>query len=105
MAQVVATRLIHGSFVANPGSGSQQSFSEKLKPGYGFAAKVLAQNEKRTFPGAVHVSAPIMARSTRVDSEVIPVTPEDVPKVHLLFYIFGIFMQFGDVCLIVTSLF
>ncbi|KAL8534500.1 hypothetical protein ACS0TY_010496 [Phlomoides rotata] len=80
MAHVVATRLIHGSFAANPGSGSQQSFSEKLKPSYGFAVKVLAQKEKRSLPGAVHANSPIMAISTRVESEVIPVSPEDVPK-------------------------
>ncbi|KAI3471185.1 hypothetical protein Pfo_027848 [Paulownia fortunei] len=81
MAQVVATRLIHGSFVASPGSGSLQSRSEKLKPSYGFAAKVLAQAQRRSRRGAVHVSAPITARgSTRVESEVIPVSPEDVPK-------------------------
>ncbi|KAK6121860.1 hypothetical protein DH2020_044375 [Rehmannia glutinosa] len=82
MAQVVATRLIHGSFAASPGAGNLQSQAEKLKPSFGFAAKVLAQAEKRSRRGAVHVSAPITARrSARVESEVIPVSPEDVPKV------------------------
>ncbi|KAK6117673.1 hypothetical protein DH2020_048590 [Rehmannia glutinosa] len=82
MAQVVATRLIHGSFAASPGTGNLQSQAEKLKPSFGLAAKVLAQAEKRSRRGAVHVSAPITARrSARVESEVIPVSPEDVPKV------------------------
>lgn len=78
--------MIHGSLVANPGSGSPQSCAEKLKPGSGFVAKVLAQTEKRSRRGAAHVSAPIMARrSVRVEPEVIPVTPEDVPKVCCFF--------------------
>ncbi|KAL7147395.1 hypothetical protein ABFS83_06G104500 [Erythranthe nasuta] len=82
MAQVAATRLIHGSFASNPGSGSLQSRSEKLRPSYGFAAKVLARVDKRSRRlGAVHVTAPITARrSARVEPEVLPVSPEDVPK-------------------------
>ncbi|KAL7108314.1 hypothetical protein ACP275_06G105100 [Erythranthe tilingii] len=82
MAQVAATRLIHGSFASNPGSGSVQSRSEKLRPSSGFAAKVLARAEKRSRRlGAVHVTAPITARrSARVEPEVLPVSPEDVPK-------------------------
>lgn len=92
----MAARLIHGSFAANPSSGSQQSLSEKLKPSYGFAAKVLAQTEKRNLPGAVHVSGPIMARSTRVESEVIPMSPEDLPKVFCFIVLYYCnFMQFG----------
>ncbi|KAK6117662.1 hypothetical protein DH2020_048624 [Rehmannia glutinosa] len=78
MAQVVATRLIHGSFAASPGAGNLQSQVEKLKPSFGFAAKVLAQAEKRSRRGAVHVSAPITARrSARVESEVIPAQDKD----------------------------
>ncbi|KAL8050816.1 hypothetical protein ABFX02_06G104400 [Erythranthe guttata] len=82
MAQVAATRLIHGSFASNPCSGSLQSRSEKLRPSNGFAAKVLARVEKRSRRlGAVHVTAPITARrSARVEPEVLPVSPEDVPK-------------------------
>ncbi|KAK4489601.1 hypothetical protein RD792_005413 [Penstemon davidsonii] len=79
MAQVVATRLIHGSFAANPSSGSPQSRAEKLKPSFGFPAKVLVQSEKKSRRGAVHVTVPItVARSTSVEAEVIPVSPEDV---------------------------
>ncbi|KAL0299622.1 UNVERIFIED_CONTAM: Plastidial pyruvate kinase [Sesamum radiatum] len=81
MAQVVATRLIHGAFAANPGSGSLQSRAERLRPTSGFEAKVFAQTEKRSSRGAVHVSAPITARrSSGVEPQVIPVSPEDVPK-------------------------
>ncbi|KAL0400653.1 UNVERIFIED_CONTAM: Plastidial pyruvate kinase [Sesamum latifolium] len=81
MAQVVATRLIHGAFAANPASGSLQSRAQRLRPTSGFEAKVFAQTEKRSSRGAVHVSAPITARrSTGVEPHVIPVSPEDVPK-------------------------
>ncbi|KAL0321505.1 UNVERIFIED_CONTAM: Plastidial pyruvate kinase [Sesamum calycinum] len=81
MAQVVATRLIHGAFAANPGSGSLQSRAERLRPSFAFEAKVFTQTEKRSSRGAVHVSAPITARrSSGVEPQVIPVSPEDVPK-------------------------
>ncbi|GFP91334.1 plastidial pyruvate kinase 2 [Phtheirospermum japonicum] len=80
MAQVVATRLIHGSFAASPGSGALENRAEKLNPSFGFAAKVLAPAEKRSRRGGVHVSSPITARSTRVETEVVPVSPEDIPK-------------------------
>lgn len=108
MAQVVTTRLIHGSFAANPGSGSLQSCAEKLKPCYGFAAKVLAQTEKRRRPGALHVSAPITARrSAHVESEVIPVSPEDVPKVCYSFIVLVLsrmLIYFGGKCSFLVSL-
>ncbi|XP_073130377.1 plastidial pyruvate kinase 2 [Henckelia pumila] len=82
MAQVVATRLIHGAFAPSPISGSVQSRSEKLKPYSGFALKVLAQPEKSSRRGAIHVSVPVSAlRSSSAEPEVIPVTPEDVVKV------------------------
>ncbi|KAL0318057.1 UNVERIFIED_CONTAM: Plastidial pyruvate kinase [Sesamum angustifolium] len=89
MAQVVATRLIHGAFAANPGSGSLQSRAERLRPTSGFETKVFAQTEKRSCRGAVHVSAPITARrSSGVEPQVIPVSPEDVPKVLSLSFLF-----------------
>ncbi|KAK4436258.1 Plastidial pyruvate kinase [Sesamum alatum] len=104
MAQVVATRLINGSLVANPGSGSLESRVEKLRPSRGFAAKVLAQAEKRSRTGALHVGAPITAmRSTRVQSEVVPVSPEDVPKAEEQNqYVQGI-SQLGDISVGVWS--
>ncbi|KAL2558672.1 Plastidial pyruvate kinase 2 [Forsythia ovata] len=80
MAQVAATRLIDGAFASNnPSSGSLQ---RKLKPLSGFTPNVLAQAEKksRSRLGAVRVSTQITAgRSTQ---EVVPVSPEDVPKVE-----------------------
>ncbi|XP_073032342.1 plastidial pyruvate kinase 2-like isoform X1 [Primulina eburnea] len=82
MAQVVATRLIHGAFAPSPSSGSIQSRSEKLKPYSGFALKVLAQPEKSSRRGAIHVSVPVSAlRSSSAEPEVVPVIPEDVVKV------------------------
>ncbi|GER49798.1 pyruvate kinase [Striga asiatica] len=83
MAQVVATRLIHGSFAASTGSGTPESRVEKLSPSSGFPAKVLPHAERKSRRrGGLHVSSPITAvRSARVEQEVIPVSPEDVPKV------------------------
>ncbi|KAL6503900.1 putative protein kinase YGL059W [Orobanche gracilis] len=96
MLQVATTRLIHGSFAASPGYGIPESRSENLNPSSGFASKVLAQAEKRSLRRGVHVSAPITAmRSTPVVSEVIPVSPEDVPKVPQNQYLQGI-PQPGD---------
>ncbi|KAL6526979.1 putative protein kinase YGL059W [Orobanche gracilis] len=96
MAQVATTRLIKGSFAAIPGYGIPESRSENLKPSSGFSAKGLAQAEKRSLRRGVHVSAPIKAmRSTPLDSEVIPVSPEDVPKIPQNQYLQGI-PQPGD---------
>ncbi|CAA0830848.1 Plastidial pyruvate kinase 2 [Striga hermonthica] len=82
MAQVVVTRVIHGSFAASTGSGAPESRGEKLRPSSGFPAKVLPHAERQSRRrGSVHVSSPITAvRSARVEPEVIPVSPEDVPK-------------------------
>lgn len=79
MSQVVATRPIHSS-VPNLNAGSLQTQVEKLKPP-GFASKVLSRNARKSH-GAVRINAPITAkRSARVEAEVLPVTPEDIPKV------------------------
>ncbi|XP_042055862.1 plastidial pyruvate kinase 2-like isoform X2 [Salvia splendens] len=75
MAQVVATRSIHASLLANP----TQSCVDKLKPGCGFKAKVLAQTERRNRRRAVHASSPVVAR--RSATEVIPMSPEDLTKI------------------------
>ncbi|XP_059667160.1 plastidial pyruvate kinase 2 [Cornus florida] len=78
MAQVVATRSIHTTF-ACPSSGSLHNQVEKLKPS-GFAPKVLVSRELRSH-GAFRISAPITAkRSVRAAVEVMPVSPEDIPK-------------------------
>ncbi|KAL2527379.1 Plastidial pyruvate kinase 2 [Abeliophyllum distichum] len=77
----MATRMIHGAFATNPSSGYLQSQAEKLRPTPGFGSKFLFQSEKKSRRGVGHVSLPIIAmRSTRVEPEVLPVTPEDVPK-------------------------
>ncbi|KAL8544165.1 hypothetical protein ACS0TY_004628 [Phlomoides rotata] len=79
MAQVVATRLIHGAFAVNPASGALQSRAEKLRPSFGFETKVLEQADKKSRRGGLQVSAPITARrSTHSEPQVIPVSPEDV---------------------------
>lgn len=82
MAQLVATHPIQSS-LASPVSGSLQSQVETLKPA-GFAAKVLARNESKS-RGAVSITSvvPIITarRSAALESQVLPVTPEDLQKV------------------------
>ncbi|KAJ0098813.1 hypothetical protein Patl1_20275 [Pistacia atlantica] len=78
MAQVVATRLIQSSFLC-PSSGSIQERAEKLKP-QSFASKVLAREEKRKLNFVLKSTQISAKRSTHTDSQVIPVSPEDVPK-------------------------
>ncbi|XP_039023970.1 plastidial pyruvate kinase 2-like [Hibiscus syriacus] len=78
MAQV-ATRSIHGSFLSQ-GSGSVRERTAKLKPA-SFASKVLARDEKRSKGVVIRSNSRITAkRAVRVEPEVIPVSPEDVPK-------------------------
>ncbi|RVW94522.1 Plastidial pyruvate kinase 2 [Vitis vinifera] len=76
MAQVVATRAIQSSILC-PSSGSVHERFEKLKPS-GFAAKVLAREERRSRRVAWR-GGPIAAakRSVGAEMEVVPVTPED----------------------------
>lgn len=81
MAQVVATRSIQSSFLC-PSSGSVQERAEKLKP-QSFASKVLAREEKSRLTFVRKNTQITAKRSTHTDSQVIPVSPEDVPKVCL----------------------
>lgn len=76
MAQVVATRAIQSPILC-PSSGSAHERFEKLKPS-GFAAKVLAREERRSRRVAWR-GGPIAAakRSVGAETEVVPVTPED----------------------------
>lgn len=75
MAQAAAaTGLIHGAVAATPASGSQRLRVEKLRPDYGFEAKVLGRTEKKSRRGA----------GVRSELQVIPVSAEDVPKVSRL---------------------
>ncbi|XP_044506250.1 plastidial pyruvate kinase 2-like [Mangifera indica] len=78
MAQVVATRSIQSSFL-RPNSGSVQEGADKLRP-QGFAFKVLVREEKIRHAFVRRISRITAKRSTRTDSQVIPVSLEDVPK-------------------------
>lgn len=87
MAQVVATRSIHGSLLC-PNSGSLQQRVDKLKP-LSFAAKILANEESKReknglkiSPRNTHIAA--ANRSLGAEPQVIPVSPEDVPQVHII---------------------
>lgn len=80
MAQVVATRSIQSSFLCRSSGSVQDRGVEKLKSA-SFASKVLAREEKKRIT-LVRRSTQITAkRSAGVESEVVPVSPEDVPKV------------------------
>ncbi|XP_031248567.1 plastidial pyruvate kinase 2-like [Pistacia vera] len=94
MAQVVATRLIQSSFLC-PSSGSMQERAEKLKP-QSFASKVLAREEKRKLNFVLKSTQISAKRSTHTDSQVIPVSPEDVPKKEEHFQHFDGLQQLGD---------
>ncbi|KAK2983625.1 hypothetical protein RJ640_023159 [Escallonia rubra] len=95
MAQVVATRsTIHSSF-ASSGSGSLQSQVEKLRPS-GFASIALPRNERRS-RRAARVSVAVSAKkAARADTEVVPVSPEDVPKTIEHAQHLGEFQHLGD---------
>ncbi|XP_077251258.1 plastidial pyruvate kinase 2-like [Tasmannia lanceolata] len=80
MAQVVASGSVTGSFLCpNTGSGNGNKLIEKLKPS-SFPAKFFLGKERkndrlfRRFPVAAK-------RSAGAQPEVLPVSPEDVPKI------------------------
>ncbi|KAF3540569.1 hypothetical protein F2Q69_00019764 [Brassica cretica] len=77
MAQVVATRSIQGS---NGGSASTRS-DKFLKPA-SFAVKVLGNEAKKSGRVSVRGGRKVdtTVRSARVETQVIPVSPEDVPN-------------------------
>lgn len=82
MAQVVATRSIQGSILC-PNGGSVSTRSDKFLKPASFAVKFLGNEAKRS--GRVSVRSRRVVgttvRSARVETEVIPVSPEDVPNV------------------------
>ena len=80
MAQVVATRSIQGS---NGGSASTRS-DKFLKPA-SFAVKVLGNEAKKSGRVSVRGGRKVdtTVRSARVETQVIPVSPEDVPNVYV----------------------
>ncbi|KAL1550707.1 putative protein kinase [Salvia divinorum] len=94
MAQVVATRSIHASLLANPSSSYLQSCGENLKPGCGFKTKVSVHTERRNRRGALHVRSPVVAR--RSAPEVIPVSPEDLTKAAVQNQYSQLIPQLGD---------
>ncbi|KAH9646668.1 Plastidial pyruvate kinase 2 [Citrus sinensis] len=95
MAQVVATRSIQSSFMCPASGSAQERASEKLKPS-SFASTVLSREEKKRVT-LVRKSPKISAqKATRVEPEVVPVSPEDVPKRDGEFQHFGGLQQLGD---------
>ncbi|WZY75975.1 hypothetical protein YC2023_022359 [Brassica napus] len=83
MAQVVATRSIQGSMLS-PNGGSVSTRSDKLLKPASFAVKVLGNESKKggrvSVRGGRKVDTTVSVRSARVETEVIPVSPEDVPN-------------------------
>ncbi|VYS70165.1 unnamed protein product [Arabidopsis thaliana] len=97
MAQVVAIRSIQGSMLS-PNGGSVSTRSEKLLKPASFAVKVLGNEAKRS--GRVSVRSrrvvDTTVRSARVETEVIPVSPEDVPNREEQLERLLEMQQFGD---------
>ncbi|CAF2137998.1 plastidial pyruvate kinase 2 [Brassica rapa] len=81
MAQVVATRSIQGSMLS-PNGGSVSTRSDKLLKPASFAVKVLGNESKKSGRVSVRGGRKVdtTVRSARVETEVIPVSPEDVPN-------------------------
>ncbi|XP_010482673.1 PREDICTED: plastidial pyruvate kinase 2-like isoform X2 [Camelina sativa] len=98
MAQVVATRSIQGSILCSNNGGSVSTRSEKLLKPASFAVKVLGNEAKRS--GRVSVRSrrvvDTTVRSARVETEVIPVSPEDVPNREEQLERLLEIQQFGD---------
>ncbi|CAN8244511.1 unnamed protein product [Cochlearia groenlandica] len=82
MAQVVATRSIQSSMLS-PNGGSVSARSEKLLKPASFAVKVMG-NEAAKRSGIVSLRSrrvvDTTVRSARVEAEVVPVSPEDLPN-------------------------
>ncbi|KAL1206713.1 Plastidial pyruvate kinase 2 [Cardamine amara subsp. amara] len=97
MAQVVATRSIQGSMLC-PNGGSVATRTEKLLKPASFAVKVLGNEAKRN--GRVSIRSrrvvDTTVRSARVETEVIPVSPEDLPNREEQLERLLEMQQFGD---------
>ncbi|CAL1390959.1 unnamed protein product [Linum trigynum] len=103
MAQVVATKSIHGSLLSPGSSGSLQERAARLKASSFSSSKAFGlENEKKRSIGVARRSTPMAAvtRSVRVEPEVVPVSPEDVPKRAERFMEL---QQFGDTSVGVLS--
>ncbi|XP_024022342.1 plastidial pyruvate kinase 2 [Morus notabilis] len=94
MSQVVATRSIQTSF-PSPSSGSVPDRVEKLKPA-SFAAKLLFNDRKKSSISAVSARKSQITAKRSVQAEVVPVSPEDTPKVEEEFQQLRGLQQFGD---------
>ncbi|KAI8540434.1 hypothetical protein RHMOL_Rhmol09G0263900 [Rhododendron molle] len=83
MAQVVATRPIQSSLLCPTSRSFQNQFDKKIKP-YGLSSNFLiARCKQRKGLRVTRINAPILAkRSARAETEVVPVSPEDVPKME-----------------------
>ncbi|XP_010261438.1 PREDICTED: plastidial pyruvate kinase 2 [Nelumbo nucifera] len=93
MAQIVATRSVHGSF-AYPSQGSTKIPAEKLKTS-SFRAKFFPGKERKSNIAFRSIMA-MARRSARAESEVLPMSPEDTPKREEEFqHLHGI-QQLGD---------
>lgn len=77
MAQVVATRSIQSSLLSS-GARSVQDRADKLKP-TSFVPEVLSRDEKRSKRIVLRNTAASAKRSAQ--AEVLPVSPEDLPKI------------------------
>ncbi|XP_062120283.1 plastidial pyruvate kinase 2 [Humulus lupulus] len=80
MAQVVATRSIQSAF-ACPSSGSGQDLIEKLKPS-SLASKLFFNVQKKRCNNVVYCKRSQISAKRSAQAEVVPVSPEDVPKVE-----------------------
>ncbi|KAG6752769.1 hypothetical protein POTOM_042807 [Populus tomentosa] len=85
MAQVVATtRSVHSSILSSPSSGSLQDRVDRLIKPSTFSSKFISSHDKKKIISSVsshrntHIVAAAVKRSA--EPEVIPVSPEDVPK-------------------------
>lgn len=94
MAQAVSAGAIHSS-LASPSYGSLQSQVEKIKSS-GLASKLLARQPRKTRQ-VFGIRASFAAqRSAHAEPEVIPVSPDDIPKMEeQIQYLQGI-QQLGD---------
>ncbi|CDY50494.1 BnaA10g06350D [Brassica napus] len=83
MAQVVATRSIQGSMLAPNGGSLMSTRSDKFLKLASFGVKVLGNEAKRS--GRVSLKSrrvvdTSVRSSARVETQVVPVTPEAVPN-------------------------
>lgn len=78
MAQVVATRSINNSF-PSPIRGSLRGRAEKLKLA-GLRSTFLAWSERNESSKAVRKSTPVGTASSRGQTQILPVSPDDVSQ-------------------------